>query len=288
MTEPLFALPEGALPPDLTDDRLLLERALRTGGRIAMNAFGKAPVTWDKGGDNPVTEVDIAIDTVLRDHLLHARPGYGWLSEESVAHLSERARPRIWVVDPIDGTRAFVDGRPEFTISVALVEAGRPVIAQVFNPATGEFFEAVAGHGCRLNGAPCRVGGGTDPLAARLLVSRRELYERRWGSGLDGSAVIALGSIAYKLALVAAGRFDAAVSLRPKADWDLAAADLIVAEAGGRMTDAEGRDLLYARPDTTEHPSLIAANPALHAALIGRLAVDAAGSPAPAGVQPQP
>ncbi|GGB60523.1 3'(2'),5'-bisphosphate nucleotidase CysQ [Tistrella bauzanensis] len=286
MTDSLHALPEGSLSPDLLDDRMLLERALRTGGRIAMEAFCKSPVNWDKGGDNPVSEVDIAVDTVLRDHLLHARPGYGWLSEESVAHLSERARPRVWVVDPIDGTRAFLDGRPEFTISVALVEAGRPVLAQVFNPATGEFFEAAAGTGFRMNGAACRVASEADPMAARLLVSRRELQEKRWGPGLDGSAVIALGSIAYKLALVAAGRFDAAVSLRPKNDWDIAAADLMIAEAGGRMTDALGRDLVYARPDSTEHPSLIAANPALHAALMIRLGSDPAGTVAVAGVEP--
>lgn len=256
---------------DAARDAGLLIDAVRVAGDIAMAGFRHDPRSWDKGGDNPVTEVDLAIDAHLRRALGEARPDYGWLSEETADDPSRLARRRVWIVDPIDGTRAFIKGRPEFTIAAALVEDGRPVLAAVYNPATDELFEASAGGGTRLNGATVTVTGTAVIREARLLVSWREARQEGWHRELDDERVRALGSIAYKLALVAGGRYDGTVTVRPKNDWDVAAADLLVSEAGGRVTTARGEPLIYNRP-APRHPTAIAANPGLHRALLDMLA----------------
>lgn len=261
--------PAGAKPDPRSRDLALLREAVREAGAAALDYFGRSLETRHKSDGSPVTPADLAVDRVLRERLTAARPDYGWLSEESEDDGARARRERVWVVDPIDGTRAFLKEKPEWTIAAALVEAGRPVIGIVFNPVTGEFFHAVLGAGAFCNGAPVRV---SDPVAlesSRLLVSAGLLRRRIWDRPWPDIETVWVNSVAYRLALVAAGRFDATLSLSRKHDWDLAAAALLVQEAGGRATAHTGDEFLYNRVPPLQR-SVVAAGPALHARLLER------------------
>lgn len=257
----------GTGAPDLDADAALLIDAVRAAGACALDFFGRSPAAWDKRPGDPVSEADIAVNDLLKARLLDQRPGYGWLSEESEDDPARLSSARVWVVDPIDGTRAFLKAKPEFAVSAALVADGRPQAAAVFNPATGEFFEAVAGGGARLNGTAIRTSHRTGLAGARLLTVRRALDRARHPDAFARTEATASGSIAYRLALVAAGRFDGVVSLSRKSDWDIAAAELLVHEAGGRVTTTEGAPFRYNRA-ALRHPSVIAAGAGLHAKLL--------------------
>ncbi len=258
----------------LAADHALLIDAVREAGEIALGFFGKQPRSWEKFPGHRVSEADLAANDHLETALCGPRPDYGWVSEETEGGAPPAAPlaagGRYWLVDPIDGTSAFLRGRPEFAVSVALIEAGAPVAAAVCNPATDELFDALAGGGARLNGEAVRASGRTALDGARLVVSRTEYRELDWHEKLGRIEVEALSSIAYKLALVAAGRFDATATLWGKSNWDIAAGDLLVREAGGRVTDGLGQDFDYgdpARPVT----SMIAAGAALHGPLLERI-----------------
>lgn len=263
-------LPERRPDTWLARDHALLTRAVREAGRLASGFFRTRMASWDKRPGDPVCDADLAVDALLKKALLSERPGYGWLSEESAESANRLSAERLWVVDPIDGTRAFLKGRPEYAVAAALVVAGRPVAGAVFNPETDEFFEAVEGAGMRLNGVPLAVADRVKVSGMRLLVSRREFERLSENHHIGDCAVEAISSIAYKTALLAAGRADALVSLSPKSDWDLAAGHLLVAEAGGRMTSCSGEELVYNRP-LPRHASVLAANPTLHALVVERL-----------------
>jgi myo-inositol-1(or 4)-monophosphatase len=257
--------------PDPAEDTRLLVAYVREAGAIARKFFGGSFKKWDKGGGNPVTEADIAIDRFLRDKFLAQRSDYGWLSEESVDDPSRLTRARTFVVDPIDGTHGFVKGRPHFTIVAAVVEDGRPQSAAIYNPMTEELFEATLGRGARENGKPIHVGDKSSLDAVRLLATRDFLHAPDWTTPWPDSVTVEnRASIAYRMGLVAAGRFDAMVSLSAKSDWDLAAGDLIVHEAGGTVTDEAGRLLTYNRA-VPEQGSVVCASAALHAVLLERL-----------------
>lgn len=243
------------MPAGLSADHALMAAAVREAGALALSYFRNGVKSWNKKPNDPVSEADLAVDRLLRETLEAARPGYGWLSEESGQ--SARAGGKRWVVDPIDGTRAFIDGKPEFTICVALVDADRPVAAAIFNPASDEFFEATAGHGAKLNGKPIHASGHADLSEARFLASRRTFERHGWLARTAKADFAYRNSIAYRMALVAAGRFDAAISLTEKSDWDVVAADLLVQEAGGRVATADGAPLVYDSPNH-RHPSVIA------------------------------
>jgi len=251
----------------LARDHALVSEAVRQAGALAMRYFRGRVVQWEKKPGDPVSEADHAVDDFLMERLVGARPDYGWLSEESEDDPARLEAERVWIVDPIDGTRAFLKGKPEFTVCAALAVAGRPRAAAVFNPATDEFFEARAGGGARLNGRPLAVSTRRGPRGLELLASRRTFEHHHWLTELPRARFTALNSIAYRLALVAAGRFDAAISLLPKSDWDIAAAELLVREAGGRLTTAEGEALLYNQANV-RHPSVLAAPPAVHRHLL--------------------
>ncbi len=262
--------PRVDVPSDLAADHALLCAAARAGGAIAKSHFGRPLEVREKKPGDPVSEADLKVDAEIKRQLTEARPDYGWLSEEtpdSPARLSAR---RVWIVDPIDGTKAFIDNRPEFAVSAALVEAGRPIAAAVFNPVTDEFFDAVLGGGTRLNGAPVRVSEAVAMAGLRLGGSRNELRRNLWLHLFPEAQVEAVDAIAYKLVLVASARFDAVIARRAKSDWDIAAGELVVREAGGVMTDLEGRALVYNRAEI-RHPNLIACGPAIYPALMARL-----------------
>lgn len=273
-------MPEASAGKRLAGDARLLEEAVRAAGRAALAYYGHAQQTWQKANESPVSEADYAADRVLRDRLMQARPGYGWLSEESARVTGDPA----WVVDPVDGTSAFLRHSPEWTVSAALVASGRPVAAAVYNPAEELFFCAAEGAGARLNGQAIQTADRAGIEGARLLAERRVIDAKRWRTPWPSVETRSVNSIAYRLCLVACGRFDATISASAKSDWDIAAADLIVHEAGGRVTAFNGSVFVYNRP-ATRQPDVVAAGAGLHARLIAHIAASdrRRGADAPTG-----
>lgn len=239
-------------------DLQLLEASARQAGALALEYFGRDPETWFKGNRSPVSEADLAVDRFLADQLQAARPEYGWLSEETADDRSRLACSRVFIVDPIDGTRAFLAGGDEWTVSLAVVENGRPVAGAVFCPRRDEMFAACLGGGATLNGERISVSDQSAVAGASLtgphsIVANKDVI----AAGFRGTEV--LRSLAYRLTMVAAGRVDVGAARGGPSDWDLAAADLLVQEAGGKLTDLSGRSLIYNRAKTG-HPALIAAS----------------------------
>ena len=262
------------MPGPEAADLALIEDAVREAGRIARSFFGGTYKSWDKGRGQPVTEADLAVDCFLMDTLGAARPDYGWLSEESEDDPARLIAHDTFVVDPIDGTVAFLKGKPHFTISVAVVRESRPASGVVFNPITGECFTAARGQGARLNGASIAVSSRREIEGCRMLASKATFAHSGWATPLLSAwprmEVETRSSIAYRMALVASGSFDAMLALSAKHDWDMAAGDLIVHEAGGCVTDHRGATFRYNGPEPVQ-PSIVCAGPALHAQLLGRL-----------------
>ncbi len=236
-------------------------------GRIAMRFFRHQHESWHKGPGQIVTEADIAIDRFLNAELRRDHATDGWLSEETEDDQIRLERRRVWVVDPIDGTRSFADGVAEFTICVGLLQDDLPVLGFVFNPATDELFEASLGTGAFLNGARIHASRVDALAGARIVASKYESRQRGFAGLVPSAGLSSLGSLAYKLALVAAGRFDGYLSWRRTHDWDIAAAVLLLSEAGGMLTDATGRPIHLNRRDPT-HQGLLASGVALHPALL--------------------
>ncbi len=257
-----------SVPKDLAADHALLVEAVEEAGALARRFFETGFKSWEKYPDDPVSEADIAVDKLLRERLSAARPDYGWRSEESTAQRGQGAR--TWVVDPIDGTRAFVAKKPEFAVSLALMEGARPVAGAVFNPATDELFEAVRGGGARRNGQAMRASRRTDLAGAKLLASQRTFERNRWIERTPGASFHYMNSIAYRMARVAAGDFEAAISMTEKNDWDIAAAHLLLEEAGACCTAVSGDRLSYDVPGA-RLPSVLAAAPGVHGMLVGML-----------------
>jgi myo-inositol-1(or 4)-monophosphatase len=214
-----------------------------------------------KSGDDLVTAADTEVDALLRDLL--PRGGEGWLSEETEDDLARLACRRVWVVDPLDGTREFVAGIPEWSVSVGLVEDGEPVAGGICNPATGETVVGALGAGVTLDGRPAGVSGRQSLAGARVLASRSEVRRGEWEGYRDGLFELRpTGSVAYKLSQVAAGLADAMWTLTPKHEWDVAAGVALVLAAGGRVVTGAPEEARFNRrkPRLT---SLIAAPPAL-------------------------
>jgi myo-inositol-1(or 4)-monophosphatase len=255
-------------------DLALLESAVREAGPIAGGLFGGSYRRWNKAQGSPVTEADLAVDNFLNQRLRAARPDYGWLSEETDDNPARLAAPTIFVVDPIDGTVAFLKGKPHFTICAAVVHDGLPIAGVVFNPITGECFTAAVGGGAFLNGQPIHVGARSTLEGCRMLADKAMFAHPAWSVAPNipwpAMEIESRNSVAYRLALVACGAFDAMLALSAKRDWDLAAADLILREAGGIVTNHAGDALCYNSPEAVQR-SVIGANPALHALLLARV-----------------
>jgi len=245
-------------------DAARLAAAVRDAGAVAL-AFFRGPLkSWTKGeGDSPVTEADIASNDLLRGRLVG--PGDGWLSEESENDPSRLGAGRVWIVDPIDGTRAYIAGREDWSVSVALVEAGRPVVAALFAPATDEMFLAVLGGGATRNGVPIRASLGDGLDGARVGGPKRMLD--RMALNFPIAPMPRVHSLALRFARVADGALDVALAGGNSHDWDLAAADLLVHEAGGVMTALDGRVPIYNQPEPV-HSVLIAAGRGRHTAAV--------------------
>lgn len=212
---------------------------------IVENGFEKS----FKVGDDPVTTGDLTVNTILQDRLFEAFPEIGWLSEETRDSPERLTKDFVWIVDPIDGTREFVESIPEYAISVALVKYGEPVIGLILNPLKDELYTAIKGMGAYLNGEPIKVAEQLDEQPI-LLASRSETKRGEWEQFTESAKVIPTGSIAYKLAVVAAGKADGTFSLGPKNEWDIAAGHLIVEEAGGKVSDQYGQGFKYNQEKT--------------------------------------
>jgi len=253
-------------------DFRLLRQAVREGGARALSFYKGEFRSWTKGANDPVTEADLEVNDLLRNRLQGARPDYGWLSEETEDDKSRLRAQRYWIIDPIDGTRAFAKGKPHFAISAALVSSGVPILGIVFNPATDEFFEARRGHGAWLNGREIRVGKRRDIEGCRMAAHPPMFKHKVWPTPWPPMEFIERNSVAYRIVLVACGSADAVLALSAKNDWDLAAAHLILEEAGGRFTAHDGSEIRYDGPSIRQQ-SLLGANPVLHAKLMERTAI---------------
>jgi myo-inositol-1(or 4)-monophosphatase len=234
-----------------------LVAAVREAGALALRARQGDLKHWTKGKNSPVSEADLAVDALLRERL--RIPGIEWLSEESEDDPARLTAQRVWIVDPIDGTRAYIGGLPDWSISVALVEDGRPTIASVFAPVADEFFFATAGGGATCNGARIRVTSAASLSGARIAGPKRALEAlAQTAPGIE--AVPRVHSLALRFARVAQGTIDAAIASGDSYDWDLAAADLLVHEAGGTLTTLTGTTTAYNRSEPVHGP-LVAAGP---------------------------
>ncbi|HXV74502.1 MAG TPA: 3'(2'),5'-bisphosphate nucleotidase CysQ [Sphingomonadales bacterium] len=246
-----------------------LQSAVRDAGALALAKIKAGGVKgWLKRGVEPVTEVDLAVNALLKERL----PGksYGWLSEESADDPARLRKARVWVVDPIDGTRALLKGKSDFAISAALVVDGAPALGVIFAPAREEFYSARRGAGAFRNGQPIRVSGRKELLGARIQADRDYLTSRRWAEPWPEATIGKHQSFALRLAAVAAGVYDLAISAKPKSEWDVAAGHLLLEEAGGLCCGGSGERLSYNHP-VPRFAKIVAATPGLKRAVLAQL-----------------
>jgi myo-inositol-1(or 4)-monophosphatase len=248
-------------------EREVAIQAARAAGAIVLRYYESGVPVAAKGPDDPVTKADLEANARIHALVTAAFPDDGWLSEETADSPERLQHERVWVVDPLDGTKEFIQHIPEFCVCIALVEYGRPVVAVEYNPASQRLYAAVRGGGATVNDAPARVSTTARVADAVVLASRSEDKRGEWDPFKDRVHVRLTGSVAYKLAELATGNGDATFTLTPKNEWDICAGSLLVEEAGGRVTDLEGKPLVWNQPKTLR-PGMIASNGVLHAALL--------------------
>lgn len=253
------------------EDRALLVRAAEEAGRVALAHFRQPVAVRDKpGGAGPVSDADLAVNALLTERLRAARPAYGWLSEEDHdTPDARRARRRVFVVDPIDGTRAFLEGQDGFSVAVAVLDEETPVAAAVHLPARGITYAAHLGGGATVDGAPIAVSGRAEPDGARAVGRRSQFAPKFWPGGAPDIEPVWRSSLAWRLCLVADGATDLALTFRACWEWDIAAGALIAAEAGATVSDADGLPLVFNSAEA-RLPGVMVAPPTLHAALLAR------------------
>ncbi len=244
--------------------------AARAAGQVLMRWFRTDLEVRDKGGKGPVTEADLEADRLLRSMLTGQFPDDGWLSEETADTPERLQRGRVWIVDPLDGTKDFAHGRAEFSVSVGLSVAGVATVGAVFNPASDELMVGALGHGVTINGAPAGPSDLDDLAAARVVLSRSEMSRNLYAPLADRMSATPLGSVAYKLALVAVGRADATFTPRPRNEWDICAGVALLHAGAGRATNGSGDAYLFNRPDPLNQ-GVCGTNGALHAACLGAI-----------------
>jgi myo-inositol-1(or 4)-monophosphatase len=237
------------------------ERAGREAGAIIRQFYERGVDVGYKDAerDNPVTEADTQADACIKRIVREAFPEDGWLSEETRDSHERLSRRRCWIVDPLDGTKEFVQHIPELCVCIALVEDGSPIVGISFNPITDEMFSGARGRGLTLNGAPSHTSSTADLRQARILASRSEDKRGEWDPFKPHMRVELTGSVAFKLALIAAGRADGTFSLTPKHEWDVCAGAALIEAGGGRITDCYGEPLRFNR-EKPLLPGIIATN----------------------------
>ena len=238
--------------------------AVREAGQIALKYFRGSIRSWTKGHDSPVSEADIAVDEFLRARL--SREGFGWLSEESQDDRTRLSAKRLFIVDPIDGTRSYLAGREDWSIVAAVVDKGRPVAAAVYAPVDDELYLAASGEGATRNGSRIATTGGSALAGARI-AGPKSMLDRL--TAIDPKTIHEpkIHSLALRMTRVAEGRIDAAFASINAYDRDLAAADLLVHEAGGAMTNLTGEALVYNLHDPV-HGAILAAGRDRHASML--------------------
>lgn len=254
---------------DYADDLELIREAVLAAGELALSEREAGLNIWSKSGGSPVTSADLAVDALLRDRLLTARPDYGWLSEETADTAERLTKRRIFVVDPIDGTVAYMKDKPWWCIPIAVVEDGRPVAAVIHAPMLNETFVATLGGGASLNERAITPSDTTDLDDASVLADARLMEGPLWPEPWPPMRYEKRNALAYRMALVAAGAFDAAIALTPKWDWDVCAGALIAEESGARVSDHHGLPWRFNQPDPRQ-TSLICAAPGLHPLILKR------------------
>jgi len=253
---------------DLTKELALAKKAARAAGEILRGHWRRGGYEiGSKGHDNPVTAADLEADRAIKKMLRDPFPGYGWLSEETADNAERLKCRRVWIVDPLDGTKEFIKGIPEFAVAIALIEDGVPVLGVTYNPVKRETYWAMRGAGCYLNKRRVRVTRTRTLKRATVLASRSETARGEWQMFRGMLNARPTGSVAYKLALVAAGKGDATFTRSPKSEWDIASGAALVIEAGGTITDIKGREIRFNQRNVTLE-GLIADNTILHAALM--------------------
>lgn len=255
---------------DLDADLALISEVAREAGALSMHWLRKGARSWDKSPNNPVTEADIACNDLIARRLRPARPDYGWLSEETCDNAQDRSQKRVFVVDPIDGTKAFVNGETGFCVSIAIIEDGAPIVGAVYNPNFDELVGARVGGGTHLNGA--RVDVNDAESLACSMIGQPDVFARGNAHYWPDLRLIdeVPNAMAWRMSLVAAGHWDATVALNEKNDWDLAAAVLLIQEAGGVATDRHGRPFVF-NGESVIQKGAIAAGAALHPLIMDRL-----------------
>lgn len=245
----------------------LLIGAAEAAGQIALSFWRKSPKVWQKGDQGPVTEADLAVNAHLERVLRAACPAYGWLSEESADSAARLDCETVFVLDPIDGTRSFIEGAESFAVSLAVVRRGRPVAGVVHLPAMGLTYAAEDGGPATRNGAT--ITPRATPVPPQVLTNRTALDAEFWPGGVPEVRRNFRASLAWRFCLVAEGAFDGLISMRPCWEWDTAAGTLIARQAGAVATDPAGHPLAYNQPHPMG-PGLLVAPPALHAAWMAR------------------
>lgn len=253
----------------MSEDLDLLTEAARLAGMIALDRRRDGLDIQTKPGGSPVTDGDLAVNDFLMDGLRAARPDYGWLSEETSDDPDRLTRRRTFVIDPIDGTVAYIKNRPWWTVALTVVEDGEPVAAVVHAPVLNETFCALRGQGASLNGHPIRASDVERLEDASMLADAALLERPIWEEPWPTMRLERRNSIAYRMALVGAGGFDAAIALGAKWDWDVAAGALIATEGGARVSDHGGRPFRFNQP-VPQQASLVCAAPGLHPLIIQR------------------
>ena len=260
---------------DYAQDFDLIRETAREAGKLALTYWGRPIQKQRKADGTEVTEADHAVDALLAARLKGARPGYGWLSEESADHEGRLHARRVWIADPIDGTRAFLQGLDDWVIALALIEDGAPILAAVVNPVRNETYEAHIGQGAFLSGRGLTASAKSELEGAKLVVARNILKPDRWARDSKFGPwppvkTVWANSMIYRFALVASGKADSVFATKPKWEWDVAAGALLVSEAGGIVTDPCGLPLKF-NSNEAKVPGFLAAAPNLHHILAGRM-----------------
>ncbi len=255
-------------PRDFTRELDLAKKAALGAGKMLRKYYHRGGYEiGSKGKDNPVTQADLEADRALKGFLHTAFPHYGWLSEETVDSAARLKCSRVWIVDPLDGTKEFIKGIPEFVVAIALVEDGEPVLGVTYNPIRRELIWGARGAGCHLNTRATSVSRKRSLKGAKVLASRSETARGEWEPFKGILRVSPTGSVAYKLAMVAVGKADATFTRSPKSEWDVASGAALIEIAGGTVTDIDGKPLRFNRRNV-KLKGMVADNGLLHKELM--------------------
>lgn len=256
---------------DLVRERDVAVEAARCAADIIRRYYKTELEIELKGEDDPLTAADRESNACIHALVTQAFPDDGWLSEETADSKARLAKRRVWIVDPLDGTKEFTQHIPEFCVCIALVEDGRPIVGVELNPAADRLYVAVRGHGTTVDGAPARVSTQRVVADAEVMASRSEDKRGEWDAFKARCKVVLTGSVAFKLAQLSTGHGDATFTLTPKNEWDICAGSLLVEEAGGRVTGLDGKPLVF-NQSSPLRPGMIASNGVLHQGLLALIA----------------